>query len=403
MPVLSNYHEFEGLHWETGTVRNHWAYRQIKAPHTGKPYTEALLMGISGGIVMAYFPFLYEGSDPQARILTRNTFDPLPRMLERMGVVQTVEQTGRPARARQNLLNALEEGIPPIVWAYAYTLPYNGSLMPFDEPMWWMFPIVVYGYDEVSNTAWFADRARVPLTATTQQLDAARARIKKDKFRLVTLDPPSESKLAAAVQMGIWDCIKLFTEAPPKGGKDSFGFNAYHRLAEVLTRPKHRLSWEKDFPPGRAMVSGLVWMFNDIMTFGKDGSAERDLYAAFLDEAAVILHKPTLKDVAQLFRASGEAWCELATLLLPDEVAPFKETRELILRRHHLFLEQGNAAIPEMQAINERLRELKAQVSADFPLDAAGAAAHRARIAEQVTRLSALEREAIGELQAAVS
>lgn len=403
MPVLSNYHEFEGRHWETGTVRNHWACRHVKAPHTGEPYTEALLMGISGGIVMAYFPFLYEGSDPQAHILTRNTFDAMPRMLERMGVVQNIEQTNQPAKARQNLLNALEEGIPPIVWADAYTLPYNCSLMPADEPMWWMFPIVVYGYDEASNTAWIADRARVRLTATTQQLDAARSRIKKDKSRLMTLDPPSESKLAGAVQMGIWDCIKLFTEAPPKGGKDSFGFNAYHRLAEVLTRPKHRLSWEKDFPPGRAMYSGLVWMFNDIMVFGKDGGAERDVYAAFLDEAAVILHKPTLKDVAQLFRASSEAWSDFAAFLLPDEIAPFKETRELMLRRHRLFLEQGNAAIPGMQAINERLRELKTQVSADFPLDAAGAAAHRTRMADQVMRLCDLEREAIDELQAAIS
>jgi len=50
-------------------VCDYYAYRGMKAPHTGQPYTEAMLMGISGGIVMGYYSFAYEGSDPQARIL----------------------------------------------------------------------------------------------------------------------------------------------------------------------------------------------------------------------------------------------------------------------------------------------------------------------------------------------
>lgn len=401
MTILSDYHEFDGLYWETGTVRNHWAYRGVKAPHTGKPYSEALLMGISGGIVMAYFPFHYEGHDPQARILTRNTFDPMPRMLERMGVIQNIEQTAQEGKARTNLLNALDAGIPPIVWADAYSFPYTQTLMPMDEGMWWMFPIVVYGYD--AEQAHIADRARVPLIVTAAQLDAARGKVKKDKHRLITLDAPTEGKLASAANMGIWDCIKLFTEAPPKGGKDSFGFNAYHKLIDALTKPKHRLSWSKDFPAGAKMFSGLVWLFNDIMTFGKDGSAERDMYADFLDEASVILSKPALKPIAQQFRASGQAWCDLAAMLLPDEIAPFKEFRELTLRKHHLFLDQGSAAIPDMHAINTRLREIKAQVAADYPLDEAGVSAHRTRIADQLLRLHDMEREAITALQSAMS
>jgi hypothetical protein len=88
MAVLYDYHHFLGRHWETGSVCNHFAYQGVKAPHTGKPYSEAMLLGISGGIVMGYFSFSYEGYDPQARILTRNTFNPLDTLLERLGVVQ---------------------------------------------------------------------------------------------------------------------------------------------------------------------------------------------------------------------------------------------------------------------------------------------------------------------------
>lgn len=49
MVILKNYQEFAGRHWETGTIRNALAYQGVKAPHTGKSVSEALLMGITGG------------------------------------------------------------------------------------------------------------------------------------------------------------------------------------------------------------------------------------------------------------------------------------------------------------------------------------------------------------------
>jgi hypothetical protein len=62
MPKLKNYQQFNGRHWETGTVCNFYDCRGVKAPHTSQPYSEALFMGVSGGIVMGYFVFAYEGS-----------------------------------------------------------------------------------------------------------------------------------------------------------------------------------------------------------------------------------------------------------------------------------------------------------------------------------------------------
>ena len=35
MPTLTDYDQFAGTHWETGTVRNFLAYRGARAPHTG--------------------------------------------------------------------------------------------------------------------------------------------------------------------------------------------------------------------------------------------------------------------------------------------------------------------------------------------------------------------------------
>ncbi len=186
MPILADYQQFEGLHWETGTVRNYYDYRGVLAPHTGKPISEALLMGISGGAVMGYFSFAYKGYDPHVVILTRNTFDPLDRLLQRLGVVQNVVQTASARKAESTLRDTLEAGLPAIVWADSYSLPYN--TLPADEGMWQMMPIVIYGFDQSQDKVWIADRARAPLHVTPAELAQARSRVKKTKHRLLTLE-----------------------------------------------------------------------------------------------------------------------------------------------------------------------------------------------------------------------
>ncbi len=400
MAVLMDYNHFLGRHWETGCVCNVYAYRAVKAPHTGEPYTEAMLMGISGGIVMGYFSFAYEGYGPQARILTRNTFDPLDTLLERLGAVQKRVQTSDPAKAARKLVECLESGVPPITWVDMFSLPYNS--LPKDEGMWGMFPVVVYGYDEAADRVWIADRARVPLYITTGELAAARGRVKNVKHRLLTLEPPNPEKLSAAVRNGIWDCIKLFTEAPPKGSRNNFGLAAYRWWVELLTQPKARMSWEREFPPGAKMFSGLVWAFNDIETFGKDGHAERDVYADFLDEASLVLDKPSLREVAGQYRRSAQAWDALSRALLPDEVPLLGETRRLLLQRQRLFIDQGMSALEDIQGINARLAAIKGQVAADFPLDASGAAEMRENISRHVLVIHDIEKEAVEALQSAM-
>ena len=95
MPTLANYHHFAGRHWETGSIHNYYAYRGVNAPHTGQPYSEALLLGISGGVTVGYFSFAYDGYAPHVALLTRNSFDPLNTLLARLGVVQEVQQTSK--------------------------------------------------------------------------------------------------------------------------------------------------------------------------------------------------------------------------------------------------------------------------------------------------------------------
>ncbi len=400
MPVLKDFNQFDGLHWETGSVHNFYAYRGVRAPHTGRPYSEAMLMGISGGAVMGYFSFAYQGYDPQARILTRNTFNPLDTLLERLGVVQNIMQTNSPSTGVANLVHTLAEGLPAITWVDLFSLPYNN--FPQDAGMWAMMPVVVYGYDEAANRVWIADRARLPLEITPGELAAARGRTKANRYRLLTLDPPIADKLPAAIKKGIWDCIKLYTEAPPKGSRNNFGFAAYRWWADLLVKPGLRMSWEHEFPRGAKMFAGLTSVFTDVMTFGKDGSAERDVYARFLDEASQVLDRPALQQAAELFRASGKAWNTLADALLPDEFPLLSETRQLMLRRHRQFLDQGGAALPDIRQIDRRLHEIQTAAAADFPLTPSQVGDMRHNLRAHVMKIHDIEVEAIGALQKAI-
>jgi hypothetical protein len=270
--------------------------------------------------------------------------------------------------------------------------------------MWAMFPHIVFGYDVEDNAAYLADRAPVPIIIPADTLHKARGRVKKDKFRVITLDPPNADKLASAVQLGIWDSIKLFTEKPPKGSKNNFGLKAYAWWSEQLTNPRARMSWEKEFPAGRKMLAGLATAYDSIIHFGKrDDPADRLKFADFLEEAAVILDRPTLAEAASQFRASAEAWRRLSLALLPEEVAVFREYRVLMDRSSDIFAEKGAESTEERLEIKARQDAILQEMETDFPLDEQAVQSVRENIASQLLVIRDIESEAIAALRAAMA
>jgi hypothetical protein len=395
MRTLSNYAQFLGRHWETGSVANILAYQ------SSEPLSEAMLMGISGGAAFGYFVFDYKNSDPHVALLSRNTFDPLDTLLERLAIPQDLLQTQDADKAERNLIDVLEGGRPAMVWADMFSLPYN-ALSPSDD-MWAMMPIVVYGID--GDQVYIADRSSKSLAVTREELAAARARVKKDRFRLIALGALDKDKLPGAIQKGILSCIALFTEAPPKGGRDNFGFAAYEKLASMLTNTRNKQSWERLLPPGRRMYAALTGFgyqpgaFGWARTFPSNQVDDRELYAQFLDESAEILGKPALRQAGKQFRASSAAWRQFSEALLPDEVSPFKETKELLIAKRDLFIQQGDEALEEIRSMDQRLEEIRTAVVEEFPMSPEAVLEFRQGLAEQARKISEIERGAIEALQ----
>jgi hypothetical protein len=398
MTVLSSYNQFAGRHYETGSVANVLAYQ-------GAQLSEALLLGISGGIAFGYFTFEYEGYRPHLILLPRNTFDPLDTLLDRLAIPREVLQTTSADKAQRNLLDVLENGQPALVWLDKFLLPYMQH--PYDERNWRVEPTVVFGVD--GDTVSLADRANVPLTVPLDAFMRAWGRVKQERYRLMTLEAPDMTRLPGAVQKGIWQCISLFTDKPPKGKKENFGFAAYDHWGDLLTNTRNKASWTRYFPPGERLYAALAGDvvqpggYDWITGWSAAPGMERTLYADFLDEAAQLLERPALTEAGGIFRQAADAWLALANLMLPDAVPLLAETRQLKERKRALFTARGMDALGDIADINSQLEALRQQATASFPMSEAKAQTFYAGLAAQVRTIAAVEREAVDAMQAAMA
>jgi hypothetical protein len=405
MPILPNYNEFVGRHPETGPIRNALAYQKVVTPHTGKPISEALLLGVSGGIAFGYFTFEYKGYDPQVNLLTRNTFDPVDTILERLGIPRDLAQTSNAAKGLENLTGALESGKPPLVWADQMSMPYNATKP--NKGWWAMLPIVVFGHAE--DKAYIADRSKKPLVVGAQELQAARARVKHDKFRVMTLGEPDLDKINVAVKKGLEQCIRLFTQAPPKGTRENFGFTGMEHWAAMLRNTRNKSSWARSLPPGRRLYSALAGTgavpgaYEWIAHYGCGNGMERPAYADFLEEAAALLFKSKLETAARFFRQSAEMWMALGRDFLPEDTPLLSESRQLIDRKHCLFLDEGAAKLDEIMEINARLEKLRSDSEREFPWDEAEYAARRAEWSRALDEIRQVEERAVAAMRAALA
>ena len=289
----------------------------------------------------------------------------------------------------------------PIASPDGSLLPYNA--LPYDEANWYTLPLVIYGYEPEKGEAYISDRSRVSLTVRTDELDQARARVKKDRHGLILLGAPDESKLADAIRQGLNDCVKLMTEKPPKGSAKNFGLRALQHWAEMLAK-KSRGSWAKEYPSGRPLLAALTSAYTFLgPAFGKTVQAERDVYADFLDEAAQVLDLSRLLEVAAKYRESAAAWERLLNSLLPADLPMLGVARELIDRKTARFIESGAAHLDEIIACYQQQEALKAEAESDFPLSEGEIADLRADIRDKVLQARDAEEAAVMALKESIA
>jgi hypothetical protein len=386
MATLPDYHEFGGTHPEAAALRNVLAYE-------GQSLSEAMVLGIGGGIGLTYMVFEF-GETPTLALLARNPGGDLIRpACERLGLALNVLETGGKKAAFKNLTDILDAGHPAIVWVAPPGLPYYG--VPIEWIKWWNpVPIVVYGIED--NEAQIADLPRTPQTATLDELAMARGAQPYVKHRMMVVEPGAIGDLFAAIRSGIRACIQDLTEPPIA----NFGIKGIAKWAELMVNPRDKKGWTKVFASPAAYFHALRNVYSGIEQSGTGGGALRGLYAAFLDEASGVLGSAAAKQAAVAYRECAGLWSAFACAALPDDVPTLRETRDLMAKRHALFCAQGGEALADMALIDARLEALKAERQAHSPMDAAAIKAHREALHHHLMRIHAAETNAVNALQA---
>ena len=359
-PVVDHGYRLRGgVHPDTAAVANVLAHHGVVAGHTGGPLSEAMVLGIGGGLGAGYILWEFESRGGAILVLGyRNRWQYPDRwmraVLERLTVPAAHHETGGARTAARQLDEALAAGRPALATIDCQSIGY-WHLPPELEGRGG-YPVVVYALED--GLAHIDDRVLAPRTVERSVLDAARARVGSYKHRLCVIEPDRDELpvdlLRDAVRAGLADAAEHLSAS-----SDSFGLPAWRKWARMMTGSAAK-AWPRVFASGRGLAGALLSTYEGIQPVGLDGGHLRGLYADFLDEAAALLEEPALAGAAAHWRDAAARWQALADLALPPG-----RLRELLAEVHGTVVEGGDAF-----AAAAELWVLRRSLDAATPVDA---------------------------------
>jgi hypothetical protein len=329
-----------GIHPDTSSLARILADAGVT--NDGNPITEALVLGIGGGLGAGYILWEFsQETDPKPirgvpvrRVVTigfRNNWQYpdrwVDKTLDRLGVAFQREQTAGPAKAERQLESALASGRSVMADVSAADLPYWH--LPDEERGWWGYPIAVTGQEDGAFAVY--DRNDGRLTVTRSAMSEARNRIPSWKNRMVTITASrslGHEQMAAAIEAGLADAVAHLASS-----SDSFSLPALAKWARMVDSEKGK-GWRRVFADGQGLWRALRSTYESVADVGIEGGSLRPLYAEFLVEASSQLDRPELVEVGRLYQRAADAWDDVADAALPDGFEPLTRAAELArLRR----------------------------------------------------------------------
>jgi hypothetical protein len=369
----------------------------VKDSATGEPISEAMVFGIAGGISMGVAAFRYEKEDFSSFFISGRHlwFDDeayLRAALTRFGIKPTIKETAGAKGAEKQLREALESG-PCIAWVDMTLLPHRGLASLHSGSGYHV--VTVYAID--GQHALIGDLTDEPVSIPLADLAAARGRIKKQKYRLLSIPAsPPPVDLRQLMKDGLSACHKALVAKPGKGPLSMTGLEVLRRWAVRLHGSKDKESWERMFPPGINLWRGLTSIHSYVEHYGNGGGLGRPIFAEFLSEATEALSDNRLAGLAERYAELGRGWSALADAALPSAVPAFREAKDLYSRYAELLT--SGEPIDEKLAVWAQLGELAAQAKECFWLTESQSADLRTSLQQQVQALIAGEEVAVREM-----
>lgn len=401
MMKLNGYRLRGGLHPETATLANALTYAGTLAPHTQRPFSEALLLGIGGGLGAGYI--LWEFKAHEAAILVmgfRNRWnyplDYYTNLCGRLKIPYEIRETSGKKAATANLHAAIENDQAAICWVDQAHMSY--LMLGEQYHGCFGYQVNAYEIDDEDNLVMIDDRNAQPLSVGINEFAVARARIPSFKNRSMTVATPQDIDLVAAILAGIKDHIEHLSRA-----SESFSLPVYKKWAKLMTDSKNKKGWPNVFADRVGLYSTLQSIYEGVKPVGPAGGALRGIYADFLEEASPLVNNPALKQAAQNYRHLEGLWNQLGDTVLSDEVPEFKDAKQLVNHKQKLVSTRGDLAREEIQQTGESLQELQRAFNRDFPLNDLQTSALFNEMQAQLYTIYDAEVEALETLKQAVA
>ena len=343
-----------GIHPDTSSLASVLANRGISNPANGRPLSEAMILGVGGGLGAGYILWQFEKYDHAVVTIGFRNNSQYPdrwfrKTCGRLGVPVEIQETSGEKRAAGYLQDALGSGIPAIAYVSVADLPYWH--LPPEQSGMWGYTIVVYGTQ--SDRFLIDDRNLKPLSLSGEDLSASRGRISSYKNRLLVVDPAAielgDDALLRAVESGLADQVEHLSSK-----SDSFSLPAVAKWARMLTDERNPKGWGQVFVDGHGLVEALVSAYEGVTEVGMLGGNLRSMYADFLREAAKITGRP-LGEAERAYRKAAKSWEEFASVCL--EVPVVNEIVDLD-RHRRTAMRQGDEGWEEAKGAGLRSARL---------------------------------------------
>jgi hypothetical protein len=368
------------------------AHAGVRDPRTGEPFTEPMLFGLAGGIGIGVFSFVYEKENHASLFVAgrhewHDDLAYLRAVCERFGLTPVVRETSSAKPAERHLREAAAAG-PCVAWVDKAHLPHRG--LPAEMSGGGYHVVTVYRVDD--DTALIGDLTDEPISIPLADLARARARIKKQKHRLLSATGPANAPdLPALVRAGLSACVHRLRNPSMKAAARNFKLDALEVLADRMHGSRDKEAWERVFTRGPNLWRALAGLHDYVEHYGTGGGLCRPLFADFLAGAGAALKDPRLTALASRYADLGRQWSDLADAALPDDVPTCRAAKELLARKAELLASDGPAAAPDIRGVWSELGELARRAAAEFPLSEAASAALRADLQARVRALHAGE------------
>lgn len=384
------------VHSVTATLTQAMKHAGVSNPQTGEPFSEAMLLGIGGGLGAGYILWEFKKHESANIVMGfRNrwnyTVEYLTNACNRLNTEVDERETGSKKKAVTNLEEALENGKYALVWTDKASIPYYG--LP-EEHRGHLVHIVGIHKKEGDNYC-IEDLQGTQWQLTADELAEARAPIPSNKQRVLTIDPAYEFDLKQAILAGIQDHIDHL-------GRDSesFALPVYQKWAKLMTHPKNKKSWRVVFKERAGLYVTMRSIFEGIALDDTDGAGLRNLYTDFLTKANDIVDSD-LSEAITAYRNCADLWVEFANTVLSDDVPEFAKTKQLMQERYANFAKQD---VKARSQVMQELDQMEVQYNkAGFPLDDAETTALFEAMQDKLQTIYETEKSALDTLSSAIN